>query len=118
MFHYQNTPKVLSDALLQVFIPNRRALGQHGLFALFEYTLGHTDEGIRMAAIAILASVLDHDPSLVRSFCLMQAKENQNPLVDFMISRFLSEQDQGILSQNADLIKVLLDTTGLGFEVH
>jgi protein phosphatase 4 regulatory subunit 3 len=99
------------------FILNARALGEHGLFALFEYALNDPDEAIRTATISILANVLDHDPSVVRSFCLSQESENQRPLIEFMIEQFQTEVDEGILSQDADLIKLLLDTTGLGIDV-
>jgi hypothetical protein len=49
-----------------------RSLGQHGLFAIFEYTLADEDIDIRLAASSMLSSILDHDPTLVRSFCLAQ----------------------------------------------
>ncbi|TPX33217.1 hypothetical protein SmJEL517_g03825 [Synchytrium microbalum] len=100
---------------LQVASRNQfyRSLGNHGLFAIFEYTLADTDMSIRLAVTAILTSVLEHDPGLVRSFCLAQAKNNHRPLIDLIIERFLQEPDSGLRSQFAEIIRVLLDTTGL-----
>ncbi|KAJ3296307.1 Platinum sensitivity protein [Borealophlyctis nickersoniae] len=87
-----------------------RALGQHGLFAIFEYTLADPDMSIRIAVTAILASILDHDPSLVRSYCMAQDKQGQRALVDFLIERLLEEPDAGLRSQQAEIIKTLMDT--------
>ncbi|KAJ3107197.1 Platinum sensitivity protein [Phlyctochytrium planicorne] len=89
-----------------------RALGQHGLFAIFEYTLADDDIAIRLAATAILWSILEHDPILLRSFCVAQIKQKSTPLIDFIIQRFLNETDAGIRSQLVDIIRVLLDTSG------
>ncbi|KAJ3066894.1 Platinum sensitivity protein, partial [Rhizoclosmatium hyalinum] len=49
-----------------------RTMAKLGLFAIFDYTLIHEDIKVRLAAAAILASILDHDPALVRSFCMAQ----------------------------------------------
>ncbi|KAJ3219304.1 Platinum sensitivity protein [Dinochytrium kinnereticum] len=89
-----------------------RALGNHGLFAIFEYTLADSDVSIRLAATAILWSILEHDPAMIRSFCVAQIRQESTPLIDFIISRFLNETDSGIKSQFVDIIRVLLDTSG------
>ncbi|KAI8851481.1 component of IIS longevity pathway SMK-1-domain-containing protein [Chytridium lagenaria] len=89
-----------------------RALGQHGLFAIFEYTLADEDISIRLAATAILWSILEHDPALIRSFCVAQVKQKTTPLIEFIVTRFLNESDTGVKSQLADIIRVLLDTSG------
>ncbi|KAL2917929.1 Platinum sensitivity protein [Polyrhizophydium stewartii] len=89
-----------------------RALGQHGLFALFDVTLGDQDEELRIAAISILHNILDHDPALVRSFCLAQARQNHRPLIAFLIERFHNEPDMGLRSQTADCLRSVLDTSG------
>ncbi|KAI9183762.1 component of IIS longevity pathway SMK-1-domain-containing protein [Polychytrium aggregatum] len=98
-----------------------RSLAQHGLFSIFEYTLGHDDTSVRLAATAILSNILDHDPSLVRSFCLAQVRSQQRPLIDVIIERFVSETDTGLRMQISEIIKVLLDTAGSetngGFEM-
>ncbi|KAJ3117031.1 Platinum sensitivity protein, partial [Physocladia obscura] len=41
-----------------------RIMAKLGLFAIFDYTLVHEDIKIRLAAAAILASILDHNPAL------------------------------------------------------
>ncbi|KAJ3088853.1 Platinum sensitivity protein, partial [Quaeritorhiza haematococci] len=93
-----------------------RSLGQHGLFAIFEYTLGDSDVNIRLAATAILSSILEHDPSLVRSFCLAQVKQGHQPLVEFLIDRFINEPDSGLRSQHAEILRILLDTSTSGMD--
>eukprot|EP00842_Homolaphlyctis_polyrhiza_P006972 jgi/Hompol1/864/HPOL_002583-RA len=90
-----------------------RVLSQHGLFALFDITLGDIDEAIRVAAISILHTILEHEPSLVRSFCHAQAKENQKTLIGLMIDRFHNEQDLGLRSQLAECLRILVDTSGI-----
>ncbi|KAH9248265.1 hypothetical protein BASA81_014111 [Batrachochytrium salamandrivorans] len=90
-----------------------RAFGNHGLFSVFEYTLGDEDEHVRVASLSILYNILDHDSSLARSFCLAQVKEGQRPLIDFLIERFLKETDSGLRSQIADCIRCTLDTSGV-----
>ncbi|EGF82434.1 hypothetical protein BATDEDRAFT_34430 [Batrachochytrium dendrobatidis JAM81] len=89
------------------------ALGNHGLFTVFEHTLGDTDELVRIASVAILHNILDHDPSLVRSFCLAQVEEGHRPLIDFVIEQFLNEPDSGLRSQISDCLRSILDTSGM-----
>ncbi|KAI8622308.1 component of IIS longevity pathway SMK-1-domain-containing protein [Chytriomyces sp. MP71] len=88
-----------------------RVMAKLGLFAIFDYTLVHDDIKIRLAAAAILASILDHDPSLVRSFCLAQVKQKQPQLlISLLISRFLVDPDPGLQSQLCELIRIILET--------
>ncbi|KAJ3233192.1 Platinum sensitivity protein [Chytriomyces hyalinus] len=88
-----------------------RMMAKLGLFAIFDYTLGHDNIKIRLAAAAILASILDHDPSLVRSFCLAQVKQKQPQLlISLLITRFLSDPDPGLQSQMCELIRIILET--------
>lgn len=89
-------------------------------FKLFGDTVCSEDESMKLATISILNCVLNHDPSLVRTYCLSQASDSvqSQPIVELLISRFLTEDDQGIISQNADTIMRILDTTGLGLDVH
>ena len=94
-----------------------QTLGENGLFGIFEFTMGDPDESVRSGAVSILANILQHDPRLVRLFCLEQAENNVDTIVDLIITRFLAENSLGLMSQIADLIKVLLDTTGVGLEV-
>lgn len=87
-----------------------KSLGQHGLFAIFEYTLTESDLNIRLAVSSILYNILDHDPSLVRSFCLAQLKEQQVPLVGLIIDRFFQENDSGLQLQLTEILRSILDT--------
>ncbi|KAJ3411746.1 Platinum sensitivity protein [Chytridiales sp. JEL 0842] len=91
-----------------------RSLGQHGLFAIFEYTLSNADLKIRLAATAIMSSILDHDPALIRSYCMAQAKQGNETLLDMIISRFVEEADPGLRSQIAEILRILLDNGGVG----
>ncbi|KAI9350073.1 component of IIS longevity pathway SMK-1-domain-containing protein, partial [Zopfochytrium polystomum] len=90
-----------------------RSMGQHGLLSIFEFTLADSNVAVRLSATAILSSILDHDASLVRSFCLAQTKQSAAPLVEFIIGRFLEEPDLGLRSQLSEIIRILLDTSGL-----
>ena len=87
-----------------------RSLAQHGLFAIFEYTLGDHDTDIRIAVISILTNILDGESSLVRSFCLAQSKQGQKTLSEFLVDKFLTEPDSGLRSQLSDILRMLLDT--------
>ncbi|KAJ3066540.1 Platinum sensitivity protein [Podochytrium sp. JEL0797] len=88
-----------------------RTMAKLGLFAIFDYTLVHEEIKVRLAATAILASILDHDPSLVRSFCLAQMKQNQPQLlINLLIDRFLHDPDPGLQSQLCELIRIILET--------
>ncbi|KAJ3350612.1 AP-1 complex subunit beta-1 [Entophlyctis luteolus] len=88
-----------------------RTMAKLGLFSVFDFTLVHEDLKVRLAAAAILASILDHDPSLVRSFCLAQVKQKQPQiLVNLLITRFLCEPNPGLQSQLCELIRVIVDT--------
>ncbi|KAJ3116847.1 Platinum sensitivity protein [Phlyctochytrium bullatum] len=89
-----------------------RALGQLGLFAIFEYTLGDENISVRLAATAILWSILEHDPAMLRSFCVAQIQQKSKPLIECIIDRFLIEEDAGIRSQLMDTLRLLLDTSG------
>ncbi|KAI9033336.1 component of IIS longevity pathway SMK-1-domain-containing protein [Hyaloraphidium curvatum] len=88
-----------------------KSLAQHGLFGLFENTLDHSDGQIRNAIAAILASILDHDSSMVRSYSMAQVRHGTGrPLVDLLISRMHEEPDAGIRGQAMEIIRVMLDT--------
>ncbi len=98
----------------------RSRLGQHGLFSIFEYTLADSDRQVRLSAAAMLASVLEHDPSLVRSLCLAQIKEKRPSIMATIIDNFLVEQDPGLRSQYLDLLRILLEppSSALGLETE
>ncbi|KAL1922484.1 uncharacterized protein VTP21DRAFT_10023 [Calcarisporiella thermophila] len=95
-------------------IPNRtclyRSLSQHGLFSIFDYALPDPEPAVKMAGLEILASVLEQDPNLVRSYILAQTRQEKKPLVETIIQRFLGDPDLGIKVQYAEVIRVLLDT--------
>ncbi|KAJ3283863.1 Platinum sensitivity protein [Rhizoclosmatium sp. JEL0117] len=87
-----------------------RTMAKLGLFAIFDYTLVHEDIKVRLAAAAILASILDHDPALVRSFCMAQQKQQQPQLlINLLINRFHTDPDPGLQSQLCELIRVVLE---------
>jgi protein phosphatase-4 regulatory subunit 3 len=87
-----------------------RSLAQHGLFAIFEYTLNDSDLEIRTAVIAILSSILEGEAGLMRSFCLAQSKQNQKPLSELLVERFIVETDSGLRSQLREIIRMMVDT--------
>ena len=84
------------------------------MLAIFEFSLSDPEESVRLATITILSNLLEHDSSVIRAFCLSQSKDGKHPLVKYMIDIFFEENEPAIMSQYADLIKILLDTTGVG----
>lgn len=87
-----------------------RSLASHGLFAIFEYTIGDKDIEIRIAIIALLANILENESALVRSFCLAQSKQNQKTLIETVIERLIEEPDSGLRSQLSEIIRMIIDT--------
>jgi protein phosphatase-4 regulatory subunit 3 len=90
--------------------PSLSSLASHGLFSLLDFTLDHADIQIRNAVTSILASILDHDSSMVRSYSMDQVRGSQTPLIDTLISRLHSEVDAGVRGQIMEIIRVMLDT--------
>ena len=90
-----------------------RSLASHGLFAIFEYTIGDKDIDIRIAIIALLTNILEHEAALVRSFILAQSKQYQKTLVGNVIDRILEETDSGLRSQLSEIIRMMIDTARL-----
>jgi protein phosphatase-4 regulatory subunit 3 len=87
-----------------------RSLASHGLFAIFEYTIGDQDIDIRIAIISLLTNILENEAGLVRSFCLAQARQNQKTLIETVIDRLLTETDSGLRSQLSEIIRMMIDT--------
>ncbi|KAK9761065.1 Platinum sensitivity protein, partial [Basidiobolus ranarum] len=94
-----------------------RALSQHGLFCIFDYSLPDPDSSVRVVGAEVLCSILDHDPNLVRSYILAQVKQARKPLIQTVVERFIDDDDVGVKVQYAELIKVFLDTSS-GFGEH
>ncbi|KAJ1562283.1 Platinum sensitivity protein [Nowakowskiella sp. JEL0078] len=88
-----------------------RLLSENGLFTIFDSMLTDTLISVRLDTVAILSCILEHDPMMVRTYCLAQVKQGKKPLVEILIERFLNESDDGLRSQLSELIKILLDTT-------
>lgn len=89
-----------------------KSLATHGLFTLFDLALDHEDTQIRNAVTSILASILDHDSSMVRSYSMAQVRRGGGhpPLIDLLIDRLHTEPDVGIRGQIMEIIRVMLDT--------
>ncbi|SCV68346.1 BQ2448_467 [Microbotryum intermedium] len=95
-----------------------RSLADRGLLRVLEVALGRsirTDESapqLRTATIAILMTLVDHDPNNVRSYSLKQHAANKRPLMGFLIDLFLSEEDLGLKAQMSEALRVLVDAGG------
>lgn len=81
----------------------------HGLLAVINFALRHSDVGVRVGATDVLVSMIDHDPQMIRQTIFRQISEKQTPLTDSLIDLLLVEADLGVKAQIADAIKVLLD---------
>jgi hypothetical protein len=86
-----------------------RSMAQYGLLSIFDDVLSSADVSVRLAATAILASIVDNDATMVRSFSNAQHKQHRIPLISLLIDRFLIENDTGLRHQISDLLISLLD---------
>ncbi|KAF9957967.1 Platinum sensitivity protein [Mortierella alpina] len=88
----------------------RDVLCQTGLFSVFEFALADSDPRIRMAGVEITLSAMEHDSNLIRSHVVARAEEtDQKQLFEIIVDQFLAEQDSGIMTQFAEVIRILLD---------
>ncbi|KAG9324976.1 hypothetical protein KVV02_000485 [Mortierella alpina] len=87
-----------------------RKLCQTGLFSVFEFALADSEPRIRMAGVEITLSAMEHDSNLIRSHVVARAdKTDQKQLFEIIVGQFLAEQDSGIMTQFAEVIRILLD---------
>lgn len=84
----------------------------NGLLSVINYSLRHSDVGVRIGATDILVAMIDHDPQMIRQTILRQIAEKKPPLTDSLIDLLLVEADLGVKCHIADAIKVLLDPAG------
>ena len=93
--------------------PARQALYNnfvgHGLLQVIHFGLRHADVSVRVGAMDILGSIIDHDPQMIRQTIYRQMHENQTSLVDSLIDLLLVEVDLGVRAQISEALKVLLD---------
>jgi len=82
---------------------------QAGLFGVITFALMHEDAAVRIAGTDVLVAMIDHDPSMMRSYIFKAINEKRIPLTDTLIELLLVEVDLGVKAQIADAIKVLLD---------
>ncbi len=94
-------------------VPARAALYnnfiQAGLFGVITFALMHEAAAVRIAGTDVLVAMIDHDPSMMRSYIFKAINEKRTPLTDTLIELLLVEVDLGVKAQVADAIKVLLD---------
>lgn len=88
-----------------------RDLSHHGIFSLFDSAFSSPDLELRLSAASILASLIENEAELVRSFILSQLRQKKPDLVSLLISRFLLEQDSGLKSQLAEMIRAIVDNS-------
>jgi len=69
----------------------------------------HEAAAVRIAGTDVLVAMIDHDPSMMRSYIFKAINEKRTPLTDTLIELLLVEVDLGVKAQIADAIKVLLD---------
>lgn len=81
----------------------------HGLLMVVGFGLRNLDVSVRVGAIDILVSMIDHDPQMIRHTIYRQIADKQAPLTDALIELLIVEVDLGIKSQISDALKVILD---------
>jgi len=63
-----------------------------------------------MAGVEITLSAMEHDSNLIRSHVVARADEpDRKQLFEIIVDQFLTEQDSGIMTQFAEVIRILLD---------
>lgn len=88
-----------------------RSLAERGLYRVLEYALENLREpSVRVATVDVLMILIDHDPSGVRSYCLLSHEAGKRTLIAFLIDLFLHEEDLGIQAQMAEAIRILVQT--------
>ncbi|KAJ2310062.1 Platinum sensitivity protein, partial [Coemansia sp. RSA 2705] len=95
-----------------------RSLSQHGLFAVFEYTLQQGDRALRVVGADMLMSMLDQDRMLVRSYMLdQQSQAHKEPtLLELIIQGLQGDECPEIQHTCREAMRILLDTVGPPFE--
>ncbi|KAH6607213.1 hypothetical protein Trco_003526 [Trichoderma cornu-damae] len=63
----------------------------HGLLRVIYYGLRHVDVAVRVGAMDILISIIDHDPQLIRQTIYRQMHEGSSSLLDALIDLLLVE---------------------------
>ncbi|RIB17482.1 component of IIS longevity pathway SMK-1-domain-containing protein [Gigaspora rosea] len=86
-----------------------RSLARHGLFKVFDHSLVDNDPTVKTAGGEILASLLDTDASIIRSYIVKQAEEKKKTLAETIIERFIQDSDLGVKAQYAEALRLLLD---------
>ncbi|KFA77926.1 hypothetical protein S40288_02499 [Stachybotrys chartarum IBT 40288] len=81
----------------------------HGLLNVIHFGLRHGDASVRVGAMDILISTIEHDANMIRQTMYRQIHDNQSPLTDSLIDLLLVEVDLGVKSQISEALKVLLD---------
>ncbi|KAJ8101856.1 component of IIS longevity pathway SMK-1-domain-containing protein [Lipomyces tetrasporus] len=81
-----------------------------GLFDVIDFALRDDIPNVRIAGTELILSIIDHDPSFVRSVVLKTANENTS-IIDTLIDLLLSGSDFGVTSQVSEAIQILLDPT-------
>eukprot|EP00126_Sphaerothecum_destruens_P003558 Sdes_comp17311_c0_seq1m6517 len=93
------------------------SLCDHGLLAVLRNIFSHQDLLVRTAASDIFSSLLLHDPSLIRSFILLEVQKSQEKLIVVLIvEQLIVEPDSGMQAQFADIIRNLLDVVNINSE--
>lgn len=95
-----------------------RSLADRGLLRVLEVALSRTvtreDPIMRSATIAILMTLVDHDPNNVRGYSLRQQEGGKRPLASFLVDLFQKEDDLGLKAQMGEALRVLVDAGGEG----
>ena len=81
----------------------------HGLLRVITFAVLNKEASVRVAGTDILVAMIDHDPSMVRSYIFRSISEKKTPLTDTLIELLLVESDLGVKAQAADAIKILLE---------
>ncbi|KAK9469286.1 component of IIS longevity pathway SMK-1-domain-containing protein [Lipomyces arxii] len=87
-----------------------------GLFDVIDFALEDDVPAARIAGTEIILSIIDHDPSLLRS-AVLKNSVGCNTVIDTLIELFLTEANFGVTSQVSEAIQIILDpTSGQSFE--
>jgi hypothetical protein len=95
------------------FLHPSRSLAQHGMFPELLPYLSDEEKTVRMAVAEIISGVMDFDAAMMRTFVLAQRDNHVKTLTEILISRWTLDTDLGMSFQYAEIMRRLVDISGL-----
>ncbi|KAF2074192.1 hypothetical protein CYY_004510 [Polysphondylium violaceum] len=85
-------------------------LTSFGLFKTLSSTLDDENVQTRISSTEIILSILQHDPSILKSYC---TPCNNSKFLPQLITLFIKDKDLGVKNQIVEIIKILLEADAM-----